>query len=41
MGVAAAMLAAIDAGLGATVTACRPGELARALGLPDGAVLCP
>ena len=41
MGVAAAMLAAIDAGLGATVTACRAGELARALGLPDGAVLCP
>lgn len=41
MGVAAAMLAALDAGLGATVTACRPGELAPALGLPDGAVLCP
>jgi len=41
MGVAAAMLAAIDAGLGATVTACRAGELAAALGLPDGAVLCP
>ena len=41
MGVAAAMLAAIDASLGATVTACRPGELARALELPDGAVLCP
>jgi nitroreductase len=41
MGVAAAMLAALDAGLGATVTACRPGELAAALGLPDGAVLCP
>ncbi len=41
MGVAAAMLAAIDAGLGATVTACRPAELAAALGLPDGAVLCP
>jgi nitroreductase len=41
MGVAAAMLAAIDAGLGATVTACRAGELAAALGLPDDAVLCP
>jgi nitroreductase len=41
MGVAAAMLAALDAGLGATVTACRPDELAAALGLPDGAVLCP
>jgi nitroreductase len=41
MGVAAAMLAAIDAGLGATVTACRPGELAKALDLPDDAVLCP
>ena len=41
MGVAAAMLAALDAGLGATVTACRAGDLARTLGLPDGAVLCP
>jgi hypothetical protein len=41
MGVGAAMLAAQDAGLGATVTACRPAELAAALGLPDGAVLCP
>jgi nitroreductase len=41
MGVTAAMLAAIDAGLGATVTACRPAELAAALGLPGGAVLCP
>jgi nitroreductase len=41
MGVAAAMLAALDGGLGATVTACRPAELAAALGLPDGAVLCP
>jgi nitroreductase len=41
MGVAAAMLAALDAGLGATVTACRPEALAPALGLPDGAVLCP
>jgi nitroreductase len=41
MGVAAAMLAALDAGLGATVTACRPAELAAALDLPDGAVLCP
>jgi hypothetical protein len=41
MGVAAAMLTAIDAGLGATVTACRPGPLAQALGLPSGAVLCP
>lgn len=41
MGVAAAMLAAIDAGLGATVTACRPNELAAALDLPGGVVLCP
>ena len=41
MGVAAAMLAALDAGLGATVTACRPAQLAAALRLPDGAVLCP
>jgi len=41
MGVTAAMLAAIDAGLGATVTGCRPGDLAKALGLADGAVLCP
>jgi hypothetical protein len=41
MGVSAAMLAALDAGLGATVTACRPEALASALGLPDGAVLCP
>jgi nitroreductase len=41
MGVGAAMLAALDAGLGATVTACRPAELAAALGLPDEAVLCP
>src|SRR5581483_4611091 len=41
MGVAAAMLAALDAGLGATVTACRPAELAAALGLPDGVVVCP
>lgn len=41
MGVAAAMLAAIDAGLGATVTGCKPGELAAALGLPDGVFLCP
>jgi nitroreductase len=41
MGVTAAMLAAIDAGLGATVTACKPAELAAALDLPDGAVLCP
>jgi nitroreductase len=41
MGVGAAMLAALDAGLGATVTACRPVELAAALGLPDGAVICP
>jgi nitroreductase len=40
MGVTAAMLAALDAGLGATVTACRPAELSAALGLPDGAVLC-
>ena len=41
MGVAAAMLAALDAGLGATVTACRPADLAAALGLPDDVVVCP
>jgi nitroreductase len=41
MGVGAAMLAALDAGLGATVTACRAAELAAALGLPDGVVICP
>lgn len=41
MGVAAAMLAALDSGLGATVTACRPAELASALDLPKDAVLCP
>lgn len=41
MGVAAAMLAAIDAGLGATVTACQPQALSAALGLPDGVFLCP
>src|SRR5918992_5102580 len=41
MGVAAAMLAALYAGLGATVTACHPAELAAALELPDGAVVCP
>jgi nitroreductase len=41
MGLAAAMLVAIDAGLGATVTACRPGMLAEALGLPEGAIVLP
>ena len=41
MGVAAAMLVAIDTGLGATVTACRPALLARALDLPDGALVLP
>ena len=41
MGVAAAMLTAIDSGLGATVTACKPQELSDALGLPDGVFLCP
>ena len=41
MGVSAAMLAALDAGLGATVTACRPAALAAALGLPDDVVVCP
>ena len=41
MGVAAAMLAAIDAGLGATVTACKAEELAAALALPDDVFLCP
>lgn len=41
MGVAAAMLVAIDAGLGATVTACRPARLAEALGLPGDATVLP
>jgi nitroreductase len=41
MGVAAAMLTAIDSGLGATVTACKSQELSAALGLPDAAFLCP
>lgn len=42
MGVAAAVLVALDAGLGATVTAAgKPGLLTRALALPDEAVLCP
>lgn len=41
MGVAAAMLAAIDASLGATITACRPARLAAALGVPDQAVVLP
>jgi nitroreductase len=41
MGVTAAMLTAIDAGLGATVTGCKPRELSAALGLPDGVYLCP
>jgi nitroreductase len=41
MGVAAAMLTALDAGLGATVTACRPEAMAAALGVPDDAVVCP
>jgi nitroreductase len=40
MGVTAAMLVAIDAGLGATVTACRPRDLAAALGVPKEAVVC-
>jgi hypothetical protein len=41
MGVAAAMLAAMDAGLGATITACRPARLAAALGVPEDAVVLP
>jgi nitroreductase len=41
MGVAAAMLAAMDAGLGATITACRPARLAAALGVPADAVVLP
>jgi nitroreductase len=40
MGVTAAMLVAMDAGLGATVTACMPGLLARTLGVPKDAVVC-
>ncbi|MGH8990966.1 MAG: nitroreductase family protein [Acidimicrobiia bacterium] len=40
MGVAAAMLVAIDAGLGATVTACLPGALAKALEIPKDAAVC-
>lgn len=41
MGVAAAMLTALDAGLGATITACRPEAMAAALGVPDSARVCP
>ena len=41
MGVAAAMLAALDSGLGATVTACRPAALGAALALPEDVVVCP
>lgn len=41
MGVAAAVLTALDAGLGATVTACRPAAMAEALGVPAGALVCP
>jgi nitroreductase len=41
MGVAAAMLVAIESGLGATVTACRPRIVATALGLPAEAVVLP
>ncbi len=41
MGVAAAMLAAIDCGLGATITACRPARLAAALGVPEEAAVLP
>jgi nitroreductase len=41
MGVTAAMLTAIDAGLGATVTGSKPKELSVALGLPDDVFLCP
>lgn len=40
MGISAAMLVAIDAGLGATVTACKPKELTAALGIPGDAVVC-
>ena len=41
MGVTAAMLTAIDAGLGATVTGCKPRELSAALRLPAEVYLCP
>lgn len=41
MGVAAAMLVAMDHGLAATVTACRPAQLAAALRLPAEAVIPP
>lgn len=41
LGVGAAMLAALDAGLGATVTACRPVAIAEALSLPAHAVVAP
>lgn len=41
MGVAAAVLTALDLGLGATVTACRPALMAAALGVPDAAAVCP
>lgn len=40
MGITAAMLVAIDAGLGATVTGCLPGLLAKALDVPKEATLC-
>jgi nitroreductase len=41
MGLTAAMLAALDAGLGATLAACRPVDMAKALELPDDAEIAP
>ena len=41
MGLSAAMLTAMDLGLGATLCACRPPLMAAALGLPEQAQICP
>ena len=37
----AAMLTALDLGLGATLCACRPADMAAALDLPSDAQICP
>jgi nitroreductase len=41
LGIGAVLLAAVDAGLGAALSACRAGALAEALGLPRDAVVPP
>ena len=41
LGVAAVLLTAVDAGLGAGLAGCRPGALARALELPRQASVVP